>query len=96
MLRANFYLRTSGKGKVMNRKILAVILISLIGPAMSLKGQVSFSGEEMASLLNNGYEMFAKAKYATAIGLFDRWLETEKTGTGCRGQMRSIMPRWPQ
>ena len=80
MLQANFYLRTSGKGKVMNRKILAVILISLIGSAMSLKGQVSFSGEEMASLLNNGYEMFAKAKYATAIGLFDRWLETEKTG----------------
>jgi len=64
----------------MNRKIVTVILVSLIAAGAAVKGQVSFSGEEITSLLNNGYEMFGKAKYATAIGLFDKWLETEKTG----------------
>ncbi|MCU0457899.1 MAG: tetratricopeptide repeat protein [Bacteroidales bacterium] len=65
----------------MNRKILMVIMVSLIAAGAAVRGQVSFSGEEMSSLLNNGYEMFSKGKYATAIGLFDRWLETEKTGS---------------
>ncbi len=64
----------------MNRKISMVIVVSLIAAGSAIRGQVSFSGEEMTSLLNNGYEMFSKAKYATAISLFDRWLETEKEG----------------
>lgn len=65
----------------MNRKILTVIMVSLLAAGTAVKGQVSFSGEEVTSLLNNGYEMFAKAKYATAIGLFDKWLENGKNGT---------------
>ena len=64
----------------MNRKIVTVILVSLIAAGAAVKGQVSFSGDEITSLLNNGYEMFGKAKYSAAIGLFDKWLETEKTG----------------
>ncbi|HMT67847.1 MAG TPA: hypothetical protein PKE28_09645, partial [Bacteroidales bacterium] len=65
----------------MNRKILTVVMVSLIAAGSAVKGQVSFSGDEMTSLLNNGYEMFAKAKYATAIGLFDKWLENGHNGT---------------
>ncbi len=64
----------------MNRKIVTVILVSLMATGAAVKGQVSFSGEEITSLLNNGYEMYGKAKYAAAIGLFDKWLENEKTG----------------
>ena len=64
----------------MNRKIVTVILVSLMATGAAVKGQVSFSGEEITSLLNNGYEMFGKAKYTAAIGLFDKWLENEKTG----------------
>ncbi len=64
----------------MNKKIVTVILVSLIAAGAAVKGQVSFSGDEITSLLNNGYEMFGKAKYSAAIGLFDKWLETEKTG----------------
>jgi len=65
----------------MNRKILMVIMVSLIAAGAAVRGQVSFSGEEITSMLNNGYEMFSKAKYAAAIELFDRWLENEKTGS---------------
>lgn len=57
-----------------------VMVVSIIAAGSAMRGQVSFSGEEMTSLLNNGYEMFSKAKYATAISLFDKWLETEKEG----------------
>ena len=57
-----------------------VMVVSFIAAGSAVRGQVSFSGEEMTSLLNSGYEMFSKAKYATAISLFDRWLETEKEG----------------
>lgn len=64
----------------MNRKILTVIMVSFLAAGAAVKGQVSFSGEEITSLLNNGYDMFGKGKYAAAIGLFDKWLETEKTG----------------
>jgi TolA-binding protein len=64
----------------MNRKILALIGIALLSAVTAVKGQVSFSGDEITSLLNNGYEMFEKAKYPAAIELFDRWLATEKTG----------------
>ena len=65
----------------MNRKILIVVMVSFIAAGTAVRGQVSFSGEEITSLLNNGYEMFEKGKYAPAIGLFDKWLETEKNGT---------------
>jgi len=65
----------------MNRKILTVVMVSFIAAGTAVRGQVSFSGEEITSLLNNGYEMFEKGKYAPAIGLFDKWLETEKNGT---------------
>jgi TolA-binding protein len=64
----------------MNRKILMIIAVAALTAAAAVKGQSSFSGEEMTSLLNSGYEMYAKAKYATAIELFDRWLATENTG----------------
>jgi len=57
-----------------------VLAFSLMAAGTALKGQVSFTGEEMTSLLNSGYEMFAKAKYATAVSLFDKWLESEKEG----------------
>lgn len=55
-----------------------VIVVSLIAAGTAVRGQVSFSGEEMTSVLNRGYEMFAKAKYASAITLFDKWLESER------------------
>jgi TolA-binding protein len=64
----------------MNRKILMIIAVAAFAAGIAVKGQSSFSGEEMTSLLNSGYEMYAKAKYATAIELFDKWLATEKTG----------------
>lgn len=57
-----------------------VLAVSLMAAGAVVKGQVSFTGEEMTSLLNRGYEMFAKAKYATAVSLFDKWLESEKEG----------------
>jgi len=69
------------KGKVMNRKILMIIVIAAFTAGVAVKGQSSFSGEELNSLLNNGYEMYGKAKYAAAIELFDKWLASEKTGT---------------
>ncbi len=75
----------------MNRKIVTVILVSLMATGAAVKGQVSFSGEEITSLLNNGYEMYGKAKYAAAIGLFDKWLENEKTGNIIQRAERSIM-----
>ncbi len=65
----------------MNRKILTVVMVSLIAAGAAVKGQVSFSGNEVTSLLNNGYEMFSKARYTTAIGLFDKWLENGQNGT---------------
>ncbi len=59
----------------MNRKILLLIIASLIlSYGTLLRGQVSFTGQEVTSLLNNGYEMFGKARYTAAIELFDRWL----------------------
>jgi TolA-binding protein len=64
----------------MNRKILMVLAVSFIASGAAIRGQVSFSGEEMTSLLNNGYEMFEKGKYTTAVTLFDKWLESEKEG----------------
>ena len=68
------------KEKVMNRKILMIIVIAVFTAGAAVKGQSSFSGEELNSLLNNGYEMYGKAKYAAAIELFDKWLASEKTG----------------
>jgi TolA-binding protein len=68
------------KEKVMNRKILMIIVIAALTAGAAVKGQSSFSGEELNSLLNNGYEMYGKAKYAAAIELFDKWLASEKTG----------------
>ncbi len=56
------------------------MVVAAFAAAASVRGQSSFSGEELNSLLNNGYEMYGKAKYATAIELFDKWLATEKTG----------------
>jgi len=64
----------------MNRKILIIMVVAAFTSAAAVTGQSSFSGEELNSLLNNGYEMYGKAKYATAIELFDKWLATEKTG----------------
>ncbi len=49
-------------------------------PGVLSGDSASFSGEELTSMLNNGYEMYGKAKYAPAIVLFDKWLATEKTG----------------
>jgi TolA-binding protein len=69
------------KEKVMNRKILMIIVIAAFTAGAAVKGQSSFSGEELNSLLNNGYEMYGKAKYAAAIELFDKWLASEKTGS---------------
>ena len=65
----------------MNRKILVIMVVVLLTGGLAVRGQSSFSGEEMTSLLNSAYEMYAKAKYATAIELFDRWLATEKSGS---------------
>jgi len=65
----------------MNRKILMIIVIAAFTAGAALKGQSSFAGEEITSLLNNGYEMYGKAKYAAAIELFDKWLASQKTGT---------------
>ncbi len=56
------------------------MVVAAFAAGAALRGQSSFSGEELNSLLNNGYEMYGKAKYATAIELFDKWLATEKTG----------------
>ena len=64
----------------MNRKILMILAVAVLAAGASLRAQSSFSGEELTSLLNNGYEMYGKAKYATAIVLFDKWLATEKSG----------------
>ena len=65
----------------MNRKILMIIVVAAFSAGAALKGQSSFAGEEITSLLNNGYEMYGKAKYAAAIELFDKWLASQKTGT---------------
>ncbi len=64
----------------MNRKILMILAVAVLAAGASLRAQSSFSGAELTSLLNNGYEMYGKAKYATAIVLFDKWLVTEKSG----------------
>ena len=64
----------------MNRKILVIILAAVFAAGGAVRGQSSFSGQELTSLLNNGYEMYGKAKYASAIALFDKWLAIEKTG----------------
>ncbi len=66
--------------KVMNRKILIIIVVAAFTAGTVVKGQSSFSGEELTSLLNNGFEMYGKAKYASAIELFDKWLASDKTG----------------
>jgi hypothetical protein len=78
----------------MNRKILMVLAVSLITAGTAVRGQVSFTGEEMTSLLNNGYEMFEKAKYAAAVSLFDKWLEKRKRGTSFSELMLNIMLHW--
>lgn len=57
-----------------------ITVVAVFAAASAVRGQSSFSGEEVTSLLNNGYEMYGKAKYASAIALFDKWLATEKTG----------------
>lgn len=57
-----------------------IIAVAALTAGTAVKGQSSFSGEEVTSLLNSGYEMYAKARYSTAIELFDKWLATEKTG----------------
>lgn len=57
------------------------MVVALLTGGLAVRGQSSFSGEEMTSLLNSAYEMYGKAKYATAIELFDRWLATEKSGS---------------
>jgi len=64
----------------MNRKILVIIVAAVFMTGTALRGQSSFTGEELTSLLNNGYEMYGKAKYATAIELFDKWLAADKSG----------------
>jgi TolA-binding protein len=64
----------------MNRKILVIMVVAVFTAGSAVRGQNSFSGEELTSLLNNGYEMYGKAKYASAITLFDKWLATEKNG----------------
>ncbi len=55
-------------------------MVAALAAGASTKAQSSFSGEELTSLLNNGYEMYGKAKYATAVELFDKWLSAEKNG----------------
>lgn len=64
----------------MNMKILIIMIVAAFAAGTAVRGQSSFSGEELNSLLNNGHEMYASAKYATAIELFDKWLTNEKTG----------------
>jgi len=64
----------------MNRKILMIMVMAGLFSGTAIRGQSSFSGEEMTSPLTYAMEMYGKAKYATAIELFDRWLATEKTG----------------
>lgn len=65
----------------MNRKILVILVAVLLTGGLAVRGQSSFSGEEMTSLLNSAYEMYGKAKYAIAVELFDKWLATEKGGS---------------
>ncbi len=59
-------------------------MIFLIAGALTagsaINGQSSFSGEELSSLLNRGYEMYSKAKYAPAVELLDKWLAADKSG----------------
>lgn len=64
----------------MNRKKWMIIAVAVFAAASAVRGQSSFSGAEITSLLNNGYEMYSKAKYASAIALFDKWLAAEKSG----------------
>jgi tetratricopeptide (TPR) repeat protein len=64
----------------MNRKIVMIIVAAAFSAGVAVNGQSSFSGEELTSLLNGGYEMYSKAKYATAVELFDKWLENDKSG----------------
>jgi TolA-binding protein len=64
----------------MNRKILVIIVAVVLTTGTALRAQSSFTGEELTSLLNNGYEMYGKAKYATAIELFDKWLAADNSG----------------
>jgi TolA-binding protein len=65
----------------MNKKILMLMLaIAVATGAGVINGQSAFSGKEFNSTLSRGYEMFEKAKYATAIELFDKWLAEDKSG----------------
>jgi len=64
----------------MNRKIVMIIVAAAFSAGVAVNGQSSFSGEELTSLLNGGYEMYSKAKYATAVELFDKWLENDNSG----------------
>ncbi|MBE0666134.1 MAG: tetratricopeptide repeat protein, partial [Bacteroidales bacterium] len=64
----------------MNRKIVMVIVAAAFSAGIAVNGQSSFSGEELTSLLNGGYEMYSKAKYATAVELFDKWIENDNSG----------------
>ena len=60
------------------RRLLMVFILSLVASGAAVRGQLSFTGDDITSLLNNAYEMYDKAKYATAISLFDKWLERDK------------------
>jgi len=65
----------------MNRKILLIILVTMVLlPVTIVKGQSSFSGDELNSMLSRGYEMYSKAKYAPAIELLDKWISEDREG----------------
>jgi TolA-binding protein len=65
----------------MNRKILLLMMALIVTTATGvIRGQSAFSGDDLNSMLSSGYEMFEKAKYATAIELFDKWLAEDVSG----------------
>jgi hypothetical protein len=65
----------------MNRKILLLFTaLAVTAGAGVVKGQSAFSGNDVNSILSRGYEMYEKAKYATAIELFDKWLASNESG----------------
>lgn len=65
-----------------------IILFAAVSAGSAVRGQASFSAGELTSLLNNGYEMYAKAKYHSAIELFDKWLASDKEGS--QGQRAEV------
>ncbi len=64
----------------MNKKIMIFLIAGVLTAGSAINGQSSFSGEELTSLLNRGYEMYSKAKYAPAVELLDKWLAADKSG----------------